>query len=68
MQRRNLKKQTKRLTISREDRSDWDFGYMMNYFLLFTGCRDCKTDGLAEENRDESNEFGENGKKKFFSI
>ena len=38
------------------------FGWIGIYFLLFTGCRDCKTDGPAEEDRDESNEFGENGK------
>ena len=33
-----------------------------HFFPLIIGCRDCKTDSLAEEDRDEGYKFGENGK------
>ena len=56
------------MTTSPEARSELRFVEGTEYFLLFTGRRDCETDGLAEEDRDESNQFGEDGKINYFKL
>ena len=41
---------------------------VMKKKIRIIGRRDCETDSLAEENRDEGNKFGENGASNCFEL